>query len=148
MSCMKDKRELRSLGMQVEAALGCPEANAAAEEGERLASLRAEHEAILRGSVPKPSLVEVTQASQAMDFDGDCEAFRTFANQVVAKCSMARCCADVVADDECRYYAAGLHALFPSGAINHCAREVKLDSRCTCFVRHASACAVQAEVHE
>lgn len=110
----------------VEAVLSCPDANAADES----------------------ALEEITEASQAMDFDGDCSDFKMFAEQVADKCSGSRCCAHVVDDDECRYYAAGLHSLFPDGAINACAKQVKLDRQCACFVRQVSACALQAEIHD
>ena len=111
-------------GAEVEAALACPEANAAAEDDGAVAT-----------------------ADEAVAFDGDCSNFKTFADQVVDKCSRARCCADVVEDDECRYYSAGLHALYP-GAMAFCAHMVRLDRACTCFVRQVSACSLQGEIHE
>lgn len=153
MSCMEDKRELRYRGLQVEAALSCPESNRAVEQDAELAgapaSLRGEEYSPATTSVTDAgSAKAITEASQAMEFDGDCSEFKVFAQQVVDHCAETECCADVVKNDQCRYYAAGLHSLFPSNAINFCIKKVRLERKCSCFVRHAAACAVQSEVHE
>jgi len=158
MSCMRDKRELRSLGLEVEAALGCAEVNTANEEAfasaaeDTAPNLRSTQHHHQHHQQQHDNRLEITQAAEAVAFDGDCSSFLDFALQVVEKCSGARCCADVVEDDACRYYAAGLHSLFPSNAINFCIDMLASNGHqhhgCTCFVRHVSACALQADVHE
>lgn len=162
MSCMREKSELKASGHEVEAILACPESNAANEEAAWLGSYleelekkhvslrgEGEHHTLTKVTEPNPHhTFTVAEASEAMEFDGDCSQFKKFAEQVVDHCQSARCCADVVEDDKCRYYAAGLHSLFPSNAINYCVRQVKLERQCSCFVRKVSSCAVQAEVHE
>jgi len=172
-----DKQELRTL-LEMEAVLGCPEANnaneleAALEAAAASPSLRGdgavaaspvtteaadELDVALEAAAASPSLrgdgavassPVTTEAADAMVFDGDCSEFKVFAQQVVDHCYESSCCAEVVADDACRYYSAGLHALYPSNAINFCAAAVKLERKCSCFVRQVAACALQAEVHE
>lgn len=174
--CVKDRERFRACKVQMEAVLSCPETNAALEEAAMQEELRKEREAMradhLRGAAQNASYDDVlsdhgevpteaeekeaeeeaptpiTQANQAVAFNGDCSSFKMFADQVADKCSEATCCREVVDNDECRMYAAGLHALFPTDAMNFCAKMVRLERRCTCFVRQVAACAVQAEVHE
>lgn len=87
-----------------------------------------------------------SELSAAIKWDGKCDHFKKFALQVMQACSGVRCCADVMANPTCSYYANGLYSLFPNEAFNGCIDQV--DIPCTCLLRKATACSLQGEMHE